>query len=195
MGLTESVNNFDTKLNQITTDIFKEVEKITRNPLEAEQKKLSNLIPFLRDVYSTIAALKQSEKDLKKEKDNLQGAIREFQSRANEIRTLLETETGASYPVIVKPNDLNRIYTDIYNGSPFHGWNKKNLNSVWTNDIYPQLSSTRGWRTTLNGYYVLTGGKSYPSGEPVIVIEALSNPTTAESSIPWASKKELMTIE
>lgn len=87
MGLTESVNNFDTKLNQITTDIYKEVEKITGNSLTAEQKKLSNLIPFLRDVYSTIAALKQSEKDLKKEKDNLQGAIREFQSRANEIRT------------------------------------------------------------------------------------------------------------
>ena len=90
MGLTESVNNFDTKLNQITADIYKEVEKITGNPLEAEQKKLSNLIPFLRDVYLTIAALKQSKKEL-------ETTVKKFQERGDELCKATTERTGRKF--------------------------------------------------------------------------------------------------
>ena len=195
MGLTESVNNFDTKLNKITADIHKEVEKITGNPLEAEQKKLSNLIPFLRSISSFIAELEQTKEDLKKEKDKLQKTVEEYEDRARHIQMAFDENAKTQYGYITSPDDLTQIYLDIQNGNVFHKWNKEHLTSVWADDIYPQLSSTRGWRATLNGYYVLTAGKSYSSGEPVVVIEALGNPTTVDSYIPYAPKKELMTIE
>lgn len=195
MSLTESVNNFDTKLNQITTDIFKEVEKILGSPLTAEKKKLSNLVTFLRSVSSAIAELEQTKEDLKKEKDKLQKTVEKYEDRARHIQMAFNENAKTQYGYITSPDDLTQIYLDIQNGNVFHKWNKEHLTSVWADDIYPQLSSTRGWRATLNGYYVLTAGKSYSSGEPVVVIEALGNPTTVDSYIPYAPKKELMTIE
>ncbi len=188
MGLTESVNNFDTKLNQITADIYKEVEKITGNPLEAEQKKLSNLIPFLRDVYLTIAALKQSKKEL-------ETTVKKFQERGDELCKATTERTGRKFSPIVKPNDLNSLYVYIVNGDFTHDWANKNLDIVWSNAIYPNLQNAGKWRTKLNGKYVMKCSISFSNGEQRTMLEAAERPVDSEQYLNYVNTKEIMLVE
>lgn len=185
MGLTESVNNFDTKLSQITTDIFKEVEKITGNPLEAEQKKLSNLVPFLRSVSSTIAELEQSKKEL-------ETTVKKFQEKGDELCLSATGRTGKRFSKIIKPNDLNSLYVYMENGDYCNDWATLNPTLVWENAIYPNLQ--RGaWTTKINGDYVM-GGKKDPLNSEVFIVEAIKHPTSIEGYLPYAEKKEIMAI-
>lgn len=188
MSLTESVNNFDTKLNQITTDIFKEVEKILGGSLTADKKKLSNLVPFLRSVSSTIAELEQSKKEL-------EATVSEFKKKGNEICLALRNQTGRSYPTIATPNDLDRVSTDIQHGFVFYAWNDRNLDSVWTNTIYPKLQNGGKWRTKLNGKYVMKCSISFSGGEQRTMLEAAIRPVTTEDDLNRVSTKEIMLVE
>lgn len=188
MSLTESINSFDTKLNQITTDIYKEVEKITGNPLEAEQKKLSNLIPFLRDVYSTIAALKQSKKEL-------ETTVKKFQERGDELCKATTERTGRKFSPIVKPNDLNSLYVYIVNGDFTHDWANKNLDIVWSNAIYPNLQNAGKWRTKLNEKYVMKCSISFSNGEQRTMLEAAERPVDSEQYLNYVNTKEIMLVE
>lgn len=188
MSLTESINSFDTKLNQITADIYKEVEKITGESLTAEQKKLSNLIPFLRNVSSTIAELKQTEKELEK-------TVSEFKKKGDEICLMLRNKTGRAYPTITAPNDLNRVCSDIEYGFVFNAWNDRNLDLVWTNAIYPKLQNGGKWRAKLNGKYVMKCSISFSGGEQRTTLEAAIRPTTTEDDLNRVSTKEIMLVE
>lgn len=188
MGLTESVNNFDTKLNQITTDIYKEVEKITGSPLTAEQKKLSNLIPFLRDISSTITELKQSKKEL-------ETTVKKFQEKGDELCLSATGRTGKRFSKIIKPNDLNSLYVYMENGDYCYDWASKNTDSVWEKVIYPNLQNGGKWRTKLNGKYVMKCSTSFPGGEQRTMLEALKIAVDSEQYLSYVDTKEIMLIE
>lgn len=188
MSLTESVNNFDTKLNQITTDIFKEVEKILGGSLTADKKKLSNLIPFLRSVSSTIAELEQTKKELEK-------TVKGFQERGDALCASATERTGKRFSKIIKPNDLNSLYVYMENGDYCYDWANKNTDNVWRYVIYPKLSDTGSWRTTLNGRYVMTCAKTVVNGELVPNIYALERPQEDPDISVYASQKKIMTID
>ena len=185
MGLTESVNNFDTKLNQITTDIFKEVEKFAGSPLEENKKKLSELAPFLRDLYTNMLALKQSKKEL-------ETTVKKFQEKGDELCLSATGRTGKRFSKIIKPNDLNSLYVYMENGDYCNDWATLNPTLVWENAIYPNLQ--RGaWTTKINGDYVM-GGKRDPLNSEVFIVEAIKHPTSIEGYLPYAEKKEIMAI-
>lgn len=188
MGLTESVNNFDTKLNQITTDIFKEVEKIMGSPLTAEKKKLSNLVTFLRSVSSVIAELEQSKKELEK-------TVRGFQEKGNALCSIVNRYTGYRFSSVVKPNDLDNLHTYIYTGSFMSEWATKNPETVWATAIYPNLQDGGNWKTKLNGKYVMRGGISFPNGERRVGIEATERALDTEGEFNYVHSKTIMTVE
>lgn len=188
MSLTESVNNFDTKLNQITTDIFKEVEKIMGSPLTAEKKKLSNLVTFLRSVSSVIAELEQSKKELEK-------TVRGFQEKGNALCSIVNRYTGYRFSPVVKPNDLDNLHTYIYTGSFMSEWATKNPDTVWSTAIYPNLQNGGRWRTKLDGKYVMKCSISFAGGEQRTILEAAVRPVSTEDDLNRVSTKEIMFVE
>ena len=188
MGLTESVNNFDTKLNKITADIYKEVEKITGSPLPAEQKKLSNLVPLLKEMYLTIVELKQSKKELEK-------TISKFQNKGNDLCSLITVQTGHNFPLIVKPDDFGYLHTYVQTGYYMTDWAERNIETVWSKAIYPNLQTGGNWRTKLNGKYVMKCSISFPNGEQRTMLEAAERPVDRERDFDYVGLKEIMLVE
>lgn len=188
MSLTESVNNFDTKLNKITADIYKEVEKIIRSPLPAEQKKLSNLVPLLKEIYLTIVELKQSEEEL-------EITVKKFQEKGNLLCSTVNRYTGYRFSSIVKPNDLDNLHTYIYTGTFMSDWAIKNPETVWATAIYPNLQDGGNWKTKLNGKYVMRGSISFPNGERRVNIEATERALDTEGEFNYVRSKEIMFVE
>lgn len=188
MNLTESVNNFDTKLNKITADICKEVEKITGSPLPAEQKKLSNLVPLLKEMYLTIVELKQSKKELEK-------TISKFQNKGNDLCSLITVQTGHNFPLIVKPDDFGYLHTYVQTGYYMTDWAERNIETVWSKAIYPNLQNGGKWRTKLNGKYVMKCSISFPSGEQRTMLEAAERPVDRERDFDYVGLKEIMLVE
>ena len=188
MSLTESVNNFDTKLNKITADIYKEVEKITRSPLPAEQKKLSNLVPLLKEMYLTIVELKQSKEELEK-------TVRGFQDKGNALCSIVNRYTGYRFSSVVKPNDLDNLYTYIYTGTFMSDWAEKNPDTVWGMAIYPNLQNGGRWRTKLGGKYVMKCSISFAGGEQRTILEAAVRPVDTEDEFNRVNTKEIMLVE
>lgn len=188
MSLTESVNNFDEKLDKVTGDIFKEVEKIMGSPLTAEKKKLSNLVTFLRSVSSVIAELEQSKKELEK-------TVRGFQEKGNALCSIVNRYTGYRFASVVKPNDLDNLYTYIYTGSFMSEWATKNPETVWAGAIYPNLQDGGNWKTKLNGKYVMRGSISFPNGERRINIEATERALDTENEFNYVRSKEIMFVK